>query len=640
MASDSPAAAPGSEPAEEQSWFARDWFWTFLGGLILFEVVLQITFIEADVIWIQALIGLGLVLLVTLILPRATVAVPPKPSAASAVDGDYLAAVRARQGAFMIIVVVGWLAFQLGSVSQLLLLAAVVALVMASGLRPVDAALAAAGAAAFLIFVPVYIGILVPALVAYVAAVWLGTRSDGARWVRRLAAVAVTSAVYVTFNALVGAPFVVFGTILVALVVAVAVAVRALRAKGRFAGVSPPRRAALAGASLLLGFPLAAGAGVALLLWAGWLEQSLGESGIRTKDVRAAGPPFPPVKGSAHEVAERYEPMLVHPVDEPWRPTNVEDYLADARLVDGDEHRPAALVADPAASDEAACRDTAGPECYVTIECPDPDDECAADRDSARQVLYARVVEDPLAREGIDPATAAAPISELERLVQYWVFYRYDDWTAWWLNGFRQWHEADWEMVSVGLGDDGPLFAAFSGHCGGQWRTWDKLGGLDAVRDEAGRLVVDDDLPTGHHVLGFVALGSHAMYPDAGPHAPDWKSCAAEDLPVTVDISTWGPTYAAGLRESIKLGGSVEDNIVGPPLEMVDEDTPWMRFRGRWGAADHFRALWSGGDCPDGSASEGCGKGPDTPALKESWRTPLRAIFCNEYFTPQGTCPP
>jgi hypothetical protein len=246
-------------------------------------------------------------------------------------------------------------------------------------------------------------------------------------------------------------------------------------------------------------------------------------------------------------------------------------------------------------------------------------------------------VDDPLRREGLSPATPGL-VGRLTRLVQYWVFYRYDDWRRWIRNALRQWHEADWEMVTVGLARDAPLFVAFSAHCGGTWQRWNKVAGIEGIRRADGTMAPERGFPNGHHVLAFVARGSHAMYPTAAGRPPDWKSCNT-NVPEDLEVATWGPTYAAGIRESMRFGGDAEKDVVAPKVRTVSEATPFMHFRGRWGAADHFRGPLSDGACPPEDPSGHCGRGPDTPASKEAWRRPLHWIFCNPYFTPRGSCP-
>ena len=101
---------------------------------------------------------------------------------------------------------------------------------------------------------------------------------------------------------------------------------------------------------------------------------------------------------------------------------------------------------------------------------------------------YTRVVYD---RDEADTPAGAAPLGESERpkgiqslrqvpgpyqkvLVQYWLFYYYDDWIARGRSSasLRQSHEADWEVVTVGFDDREPLFVSFSSHCGGTWVPW------------------------------------------------------------------------------------------------------------------------------------------------------------------------
>jgi len=169
--------------------------------------------------------------------------------------------------------------------------------------------------------------------------------------------------------------------------------------------------------------------------------------------------------------------------------------------------------------------------CYrLTINCPEGTRPCArprlrrpGDRAYRDGAVYVRV----LTRGHPDPGSAAVfrdigPYRQgrpevLWTIVQYWHFYRYDEWRQRVLPGeLVQCHEGDWEAVTVGISRRRALFVAYSAHCAGSWRPWspDQI----PVASAAG--------PRTHPVVA-VAKGSQANYPRANQRrAPNWDRCA------------------------------------------------------------------------------------------------------------------
>jgi hypothetical protein len=100
-------------------------------------------------------------------------------------------------------------------------------------------------------------------------------------------------------------------------------------------------------------------------------------------------------------------------------------------------------------------------------------------------------------------------------IVDYWMFYDTDDWTAQTALGpIEQGHDGDWEHVLIGFtggsNDESlytPRWIAYSSHCGGSWLPW-----AAAPRD-------------GDRPKVFVAKGSHANYPSRSVQTPNWASC-------------------------------------------------------------------------------------------------------------------
>jgi hypothetical protein len=417
-----------------------------------------------------------------------------------------------------------------------------------------------------------------------------------------------------------GLPFVYFG-LLIAGALLVAPTVTFMRR--RFAWVNRRSRILVVVAAIVLLVVLAP---FAIAQAAVWHTEALSTAGLGTKFIEAAGPPYPPTLGDRLEPARAYRPIHVFDPHEAWRPTPVESFLQDERaklVTPSGETSARRVLAGPV--DECRSLDDG---CYVTLHCKKASDECAEEV-SDDYVVYVRVVDDPLAKE--HRRATKRPLVGLRRLIQYWAFYRYDDWDGW--GGlFNQWHEGDWEVVSVGLGARGPLFVAYNSHCGGIWREWKDVAGFaaDPGEDPAGVIHPAQGTPPGHHPLIFVGRGSHGAYPDDVPRAPNWTSCT-DKVNERFKWATFGPTFGGGVREHLDQYDSSDDDFLGPRVILLRDPLPaFMQFVGRWAEADHLKLLW--GDQAD--------KGPKTPTLQSSWTTPLESIFCNPYWRPRGHCPP
>ena len=122
--------------------------------------------------------------------------------------------------------------------------------------------------------------------------------------------------------------------------------------------------------------------------------------------------------------------------------------------------------------------------------------------------------------------------------LQYWLFSYYNPQNVF---GFGV-HEGDWEFIQVGLDADGaPDVATYGQHDGGERCAWS-----DVAKTTAGAPVV------------YVALASHASY-----FAP-------------------GVNPRGFLPDDHHRGGGYQ---VAPALEIVTPSTPFMAWRGKWGAS-------------------------------------------------------
>jgi hypothetical protein len=193
-------------------------------------------------------------------------------------------------------------------------------------------------------------------------------------------------------------------------------------------------------------------------------------------------------------------------------------------------------------------------------------------------------------------------------VVQYWLFYYYDDWRARTLFGWlRQSHEADWEAVTIGFSTRKPLFVALSSHCGGTWLNWKdvRVAGLT--------------LAPLHPIVG-VAQGSQANYhePRANTAPDNWARCAG--IP---SRSVSAASFAYNIRD--RTGVSTALHLAH--LEPVDDDTAPMNFKGFWGlnGAANFETAF-GREHPLSEDK----RGPRSPPLQPLWIDPVGTIFCEK----------
>jgi hypothetical protein len=326
------------------------------------------------------------------------------------------------------------------------------------------------------------------------------------------------------------------------------------------------------------------------------------------------------------ELASTFAPVLVLTEAQRWRPVSVNAYVADARLIPAPSE-----ASDPLgfADLPRECEGNATPPCFqLTIDCDTAD--CVEANDPPRRAepgtneleegtAYVRVLrKNPNDRESTEEeqfvfAFPGPPIfgkdeagreEDIEILVQYWLFYRYDEWSAATPFGrLVQRHEADWEAITVGFSDKRPLFVAYSAHCGGSSQQWEAIE------------VASDD--TRLHPLVAVAEGSQANYDDSEVRRPpDWASCLGIPSKLVSPL-----TYIWNIEDVTADDRRVELRR----LVLVTSSTPPMDFPGSWGAHDQT-VLYNGRRIRLGSL----GHGPLSPPLQPLWADPISTIFCLE----------
>jgi hypothetical protein len=201
---------------------------------------------------------------------------------------------------------------------------------------------------------------------------------------------------------------------------------------------------------------------------------------------------------------------------------------------------------------------------------------------------------------------------EARWLIQYWLFYPYNDWEARTAVGtLVQKHGGDWEWVAVAVDRRAaPLYVAYSAHCTGTWRPWSEAASV-AV-DGRRVLVGGSKKDPASHPLVIVADGSHANYATPGTREPDWTSCTK--------ASGFGPalrwlTFVLAAREETPDLGPFQvpdvareaetDDIAQRPLWWGDGGSEQLA-RIRLGSSDH---------------------GPPSPVYQQPWKNPTEVIF-------------
>jgi hypothetical protein len=327
-----------------------------------------------------------------------------------------------------------------------------------------------------------------------------------------------------------------------------------------------------------------------------------------------------------------YMPVLAFRSDQRWLPQTVAEYMPDVQLnrLNGPEPETPIeewnQLQDPerreAALGDLPCPATKPSPCYRLLirDCDPPNEECeggypdgvgegALSPPARSGAVYVRVV-DRKQLPDFFPANEAFPAGPLRDLatrttilLQYWYFYRYDEWkTPTLLGNLVQRHEGDWEAVTVGLGDDQPLFVGYSQHCHGQWRYWDHVRAAVAPVPRT-------------HPLVAVARGSQANYAVATQRrSPDWANCSGHPKGIATLVS-----YASNIRDLTAYEYGWEPAVT----LRADQRFPPMSFPGYWGNTGHLiletqteHTLDDGGE-------------PKSPSMQALWRYPLRTILCS-----------
>ena len=329
-------------------------------------------------------------------------------------------------------------------------------------------------------------------------------------------------------------------------------------------------------------------------------------------EAEAPGPPAGFTSMDDEALGRAYAPLLLFSKASRWSPVSVDDYLSRAAgslTVRDWEKQPVDPEELPALSD---CPTIVPVPCYtITTSCTNGDAACAqaidppADGERREDgMVYVRVIRrgEPRPDRSPNAFDAVGPYAgQVQTIVQYWYFYAFDDWISPVIAGqLRQYHEADWEAVTIGFSATEPLFVGFSQHCGGEWYPWE-----DVRVTENTRTVV------------AVAEGSQANYRFPNPsQAPDWTGCANLPARTTTLVS-----YASNIRDRTSADWSWSAPATG--FSFVDARKFPMNVVARWAPYSRTELQTLHKTHPLG----GDAAGPATPSVQALWREPMRTIF-------------
>jgi hypothetical protein len=320
-----------------------------------------------------------------------------------------------------------------------------------------------------------------------------------------------------------------------------------------------------------------------------------------------SGPASPPAavtgisdgRWSSHSsyLARQFAPKLWLTRTERWNPTSVAYYLANSQVI---KTKPFC--------DQNGCRELNCPDdAYPPAACP-----IRGDNDPAVYYRY------------VDTANGVTDPNGPWKLIQYWIFYNYDSLPA---GAITQWHQADWEQVSVlveRIGATGstvqPVEVAFSEHCYG------------AVLPA--RLV----LWSGSHPISYVGYGSHANYPRRVSVPVRQLRCSLGGTPHYLGVaglflspSVDGTSLELPVDYLVGIRDHAVDVVPSPTPRLIPLDsTPAVSaFDGNWGPDNNLSLL--------GRGRFRSGAGPQAPLKQSVSNTPMPSMLCSpSWLNPGG----
>lgn len=286
-------------------------------------------------------------------------------------------------------------------------------------------------------------------------------------------------------------------------------------------------------------------------------------------------------------LALRFRPALYFAPKEPWRPLEIERFLAERGPGSATHRRciPRRFKADPCHVADAP-GDLRAPWSYLDLR---------GSRSSGRDAISPHLAEcgNPRAAVALrdcdrGPRTAIyynATVTAKRVYLDYWWFMRF--------NEFAPDHEGDWEGVTVALTRDAlPAIdhVAFSAH----GRSYRYPAGVATFE--------------GEHVRVYLARGSHAAYPrpcasgcrqTGGRRLPEREFPGGVPWPANAD----GECLAACVLP-------LPEHDRDPAVHRAENAASWAGWNGRWGIP---RAV-----------HRGMSSGPRSPGRQERYRAPWR----------------
>lgn len=338
---------------------------------------------------------------------------------------------------------------------------------------------------------------------------------------------------------------------------------------------------------------------------------------------------------------QRYEPVVVYPNQENWRPiqaqsfsphTTLQQYTCNGaacawktRLVSPQATQ---IPAGGCAASSTNTSTWAGCERLNINGCdyggsatPLAQDPCYVNSAPAPALLNTSGSTTSVPSRAYGRAVhLTTPVSGVSTVLQYWFLYYVNDYvnqvntqTA----TLTDLHEGDWEMVEVALGTTGsPLWMAYSEHAAGARRTW------ASVPRYPGSATTP---------MVWSALGSHANYPAPGTYLIRSFTYGGVTFTANDHTAPANGTWQLGpptLRPAMQMRLSqITTSSTGAP------SPAWIGYRGAWGRDEWVSAkylgTWYQFGC-SGAAQLGqslsC-TGPVGPASHAIWQHPVKTAL-------------
>ena len=305
-------------------------------------------------------------------------------------------------------------------------------------------------------------------------------------------------------------------------------------------------------------------------------------------------------------LAEQFEPQFLLASGERWQPTAITWYVQHTHL-----------NRQPPFCSGSGCREIST-ACDVAV----PAGSCAPSG-ANDPALYYRFKD--LSNDATDKTPGSPPGPWT--VIQYWIFYNYDSLRA---GPITQWHESDWEQVSVLVVHEGnvvrPVEVAFSEHCYGA------VVPAERVRWAGG---------AGAHPLSYVGLGSHANYPRRINEPIRQLRCSLGVTPRYLGVAGlfFSPAfdgtrlelpiaYVIGLRDKADAARAVPM----APLLPLDTTPQIASFKGNWGLDNNLSFY--------GVGRLRASAGPGAPQLQGPSVAPFRSMFCAHQWLGRPSSPP